>query len=437
MVARWGELWQRGMLAPGTIRLWTAACVSPVDCGERPAEPGQLADAPRKRKLRPIACAECPLKLVEGAAIDAVVAVVALAFEPAQLGRGAADGAGVMVSLFRTWAEEEMEAARELSQGPVMFAGLDLENAYGRAYRSACVRGLRRRAPTLAPLAATQWSCDTVTAWQRADGAWRSSETRRGGWQGSRLTQSFCCGLEEGLEASVLFSHSNASADAAEGGPADEEGGADASDSGGDAGGSDSGRDDAPEIGLGRPCWVGRLPPVGPRQEGSTPAGGPTVWERAGRHRRKGRGSGAAGDGDGPGGGTCDAEHDGDLGSAGASGPGGTCWAGRLPPIGPRREGSTLAGGPMVCMVWEHAGRHGLDGRGPVAGLGLRTTRSTTATRATRSSTATWGGVMRWVLLSAVTTGIRCLPRLLRGRAWHCAWATRMTPTLSRRPPSS
>ena len=108
-VARWGELWQRGLLAPGTIRLWTAACVSPTDCGERPLEPGEPADAPRRRKLRPTACAECPLKLVEGAAIDAVIAEVAPAFGPAQLGCGAADGAGVMVSLLRIRAEEELE----------------------------------------------------------------------------------------------------------------------------------------------------------------------------------------------------------------------------------------------------------------------------------------------------------------------------------------
>ena len=179
-MTRWGELWQRGLLAPGTVRLWTAVCVPPVDCGERPLEPHQPLDAPRVRKLRPIACAECPLKLVEGAAIDAVMMEVVPALEPARMGCGAADGAGVMVSLLRTWAEEELETAGGLTQDPVIFAGLDLENAYGRAYRSACVRGLRRRAPTLAPLAATQWGCSTVTAWQRADGAWCSSETARG-----------------------------------------------------------------------------------------------------------------------------------------------------------------------------------------------------------------------------------------------------------------
>ena len=265
-VARWGELWQRGLLAPGTIRLWTAACVSPVDCGERPLEPGEPADAPRRRKLRPIACAECPLKLVEGAAIDAVIAEVAPALEPAQLGCGAADGAGAMASLPKTWAEEELEAARELPQDPVIFAGLDLEKAYGRAYRSACVRGLRRRAPTLAPLAATQWRCATVTAWQRADGAWRASETCRGGWQGSRLMQmSVCCGLEECLDAAVLFADSDAPPCATLGNPAAGGGGSAGADDG--ASDSDSGGGDAPGSGLGRTCWAGRSPPVGPRRE--------------------------------------------------------------------------------------------------------------------------------------------------------------------------
>ena len=310
-MARRGELWQRGQLAPGTVRLWTAACVSPVDCGERPLEPHERTDAPRRRKLRPIACAGCPLKLVEGAAIDAVMSEAAPAFGPAQMGCGAADGAGVMVSLLRTWAEEEMVAHDELPQDPLVFAGLDLENAYGRAYRSACVRGLRGRAPTLAPLAATQWSCAAVTAWQRADVAWRSSETTRGGWQGSRLMQlSFCCGLEEGLEAAVPFAHSDAATGDGACGPADTgrggggggcSGGGDAERDGGkgdaenDGGAGDAEHDgdlgDAGAPDLGGTCWAGRSPPVGPRQGGTEVAGGPTRRERAGWHRPAGRGA--------------------------------------------------------------------------------------------------------------------------------------------------
>ena len=190
------------------------------------------------------------------------------------MGCGVADGAGVMVSLLRTWAEEEMAANADVPQDPLMFAGLDLENAYGRAYRSACIRGLRRRAPTLAPLAATQWSCAAVTAWQRADGSWRSSETTRGGWQGSRLMQlSFCCGLEEGLDAAVFFAH------------------ADTTDAGGACGLMDAGSGGG---------------------GGGCPGGGDAEHD------------GGTGDTEHDGG-TGDAEHDGDLGDAGAPGMGGTC----------------------------------------------------------------------------------------------------------------
>ena len=57
-------------------------------------------------------------------------------------------------------------------------------------------------------------------------------------------------------------------------------------------------------------CWAGRSPPVGPRQGEPTLAGGPTAWERAGRHGPGGRGPAAdLGAAD-------DAEHDGHLGDA-------------------------------------------------------------------------------------------------------------------------
>ena len=41
-------------------------------------------------------------------------------------------------------------------------------------------------------------------------------------------------------------------------------------------------------IGPSRACWAGRSLPVGPRREAFFPAGGPTAWERAGRHAGKG-----------------------------------------------------------------------------------------------------------------------------------------------------
>jgi hypothetical protein len=55
-------VWVAVKLQPDTVRLWTAACVSLVDCGsQQGTQPGE----PQMRKLRPIACAECLVKLVE------------------------------------------------------------------------------------------------------------------------------------------------------------------------------------------------------------------------------------------------------------------------------------------------------------------------------------------------------------------------------------
>ena len=62
-----------------------------------------------------------------------------------------------------------------------------------------------------------------------------------------------------------------------------------------DWGGVDTGRTPSPpppvlfEL---RACWAGRSLPVGPRREAPSPAGGPTVWGRAGRHAGKGSGAG-------------------------------------------------------------------------------------------------------------------------------------------------
>ena len=84
--------------------------------------------------------------------------------------------------------------------------GTDLENAYGRAYRSSCPRGCRQRVPRLAVLAATQWSAGGTLVWQRSGGTWRSSHTQRGGWQGSRLMQlMFAFGLEDCYDAVPAF----------------------------------------------------------------------------------------------------------------------------------------------------------------------------------------------------------------------------------------
>ena len=127
---------------------------------------------------------------------------------------------------------------------------------------------------------------------------------------------SFCCGLEEGLDAADLFAHSDA-ADAGEACGLMDAG------SGGGGGGCSGGGDAEHDGGTGD----------------------------------------AEHDG-----GMGDAKHDGDLGDAGAPGLGGTCWAGRSPPVGPRQGRSAPAGGPTRR---ERAGRHGPDGRGPDAAAAL------------------------------------------------------------------
>ena len=81
-----------------------------VPAGRRPGgavvEPG----APRKRKIRPIALAEAPLKLVEGGALDMELSALLHVLEPRQLGCGTPDGAGLVVALMRAWAAEAVAA---------------------------------------------------------------------------------------------------------------------------------------------------------------------------------------------------------------------------------------------------------------------------------------------------------------------------------------
>ncbi|CAK0795081.1 unnamed protein product [Prorocentrum cordatum] len=188
---------KQGRAQDATIELWTAACVTPVDCDWARVGPGQ----PAQRKLRPIACAEVLMKLVEGACIDEESASMLAALEPRQLGCGAPDGAPLIVHLARSWAER-VQAASEPEDDPFVAASVDLENAYGRAFRSSCLRGCRKRLPAIAALAAAQWRTGRTAVWQRADGRWRRSWATRGGWQGARLMQlMFAMGLEDCLEA--------------------------------------------------------------------------------------------------------------------------------------------------------------------------------------------------------------------------------------------
>ena len=56
-----------------------------------------------------------------------------------------------------------------------MVLPIDLENAYGRAFRSTCLEAARGACPQLAAICAAQWEpCDT-RFWQRCDGCWQGA----------------------------------------------------------------------------------------------------------------------------------------------------------------------------------------------------------------------------------------------------------------------
>ena len=96
-----------------------------------------------------------------------------------------------------------MVAAPKLGQDADDVLPIDLENAYGRAYRSTCLEAASAACPQLAAICAAQWEpCDTKF-WQRCDDGWTVDSTTRGGWQDSRAMQvMFVLGLEFALSRS-------------------------------------------------------------------------------------------------------------------------------------------------------------------------------------------------------------------------------------------
>ena len=62
---------------------------------------------------------------------------------------------------------------------PEAILGVDLANAYGKAYRRTSMRGTRRRMPKLAPMVAAQWQTRATPVWQRTDTGWRRSTSGR------------------------------------------------------------------------------------------------------------------------------------------------------------------------------------------------------------------------------------------------------------------
>eukprot|EP00973_Karenia_brevis_P061956 8616811-Karenia_brevis.AAC.1 len=129
------------------------------------------------------------LKFVEGVAVDMNAAQVRKQLEPTQLGCGTPDGAPLLVRMLRAWATDILgKGDRESNMiDEDAITALDLENAYGRFYRSSALKGTRTRVPALVPLAVAQWKLQGNQVWQRVGPTRRLTMTQRGGWQGSRL----------------------------------------------------------------------------------------------------------------------------------------------------------------------------------------------------------------------------------------------------------
>ena len=141
-MARWSTMWAKGAVSRRVAALWTSAIVSPIDCGEK-------VDAPGQRKIRPIACSEALLKMADSAVLDGLQKEIETALEPHQLGCGAADGAGMIVSAMRAWAGQAKERGGD-AQDPDVSPRLGERVREGTQER-LYMRGARKRVPAIAP----------------------------------------------------------------------------------------------------------------------------------------------------------------------------------------------------------------------------------------------------------------------------------------------
>ena len=129
------------------------------------------------------------MELAESCVIEQHIERLLKGVEPTNLGLGTPDAAALVVRIVRGWANDMAMTPKEGQDADVVVLPIDLENAYGRAFRSTCLEAARTACPQLAAICAAQWEpCDT-RFWQRCDDGWTVDSTTRGGWQGSRAMQ--------------------------------------------------------------------------------------------------------------------------------------------------------------------------------------------------------------------------------------------------------
>ena len=215
-----------------TVKLWTSVRLVALD--EAPGE-----ELERRRKLQRIACAEPLLKFDETLVIEEEIKDVLKKLEPRRLRCGKPDAAPLLVRLVSSWAEdiqaelagvealEPMEVEIEVEDGKLQdrrpctrqaelspkpatqgTLGIDLENAYGRMFRSAALKSAKYRAPRTATMAATQRRAGANRIWCREGVAFRTIWTERGGWQGARSAQLFfAMSLEEAADNTQVMAN--------------------------------------------------------------------------------------------------------------------------------------------------------------------------------------------------------------------------------------
>ena len=191
VLPEWMGTWSQALVPHQTPKLWKAATIAPLDCGPKKPRTGQHLPQPCPRKLRSTALAEVLMKLTESCVIEQYIDRLLKSVEPTNLGLGTPDAAALIVRAVRGWAND-MAGALEQGQDADVVPPTDLENAYGRAFRSTCLEAARGTCPQLR-YAQLSWApCDT-RFWLRCDDGWTVNGTTRGGWQGCKSHASYVC----------------------------------------------------------------------------------------------------------------------------------------------------------------------------------------------------------------------------------------------------
>ena len=138
----WAQMWMMGLANPTESQLWLRANIVPL------TKEIENPDGTKKTKLRPIALLETPLKLIESVADDQQADMMIALMQEQQVGFRVRDGAEAMIQAVRKVLRSDSE--RILMQG-------DIANAYGSIDRLAVLQAVRKHAPCLAPLCASQF----------------------------------------------------------------------------------------------------------------------------------------------------------------------------------------------------------------------------------------------------------------------------------------